>query len=178
MMHLLFDLITVALLMAAVPIDSQEVRSEVQGQPASLAGAYKITSGISGGRDIPDTRLNGRVRITDDRLTIYDLNDKEAYVADYTIEGTIEDARSEQGARITMTSVRSTREDGQGVAVAKGRIRMLGTGLMLVYDHAESADYPRDFATTSPTQNLFVMERLEGEQAESGRLPIGDTERP
>lgn len=137
-----------------------------KGQGAGrLAGTWKIASGKNGQEEIPEDRLGGRVVIEPGKMTIYDTEDSELYAIEFEAEsrGQAQQANTQgrgQGRRITMKTVRSSREDAAG-STARGLIRLQDGKLMLIYETSEDGDFPSGFEPQGDSQNMFVLERAE-----------------
>ena len=138
---------------------SQQVRGARE-----LLGTYTIMSGSSAGEEIPEDRLNGRVRITEDQMFVTDRDDNEVYVIDYEFEGP--EGGREMGRRVLMTTVRSSQEGAEG-STARGLLKVEGETVTLIYDFGDGEQYPEDFEAEKETENLFVMEKGGGEVEEA-----------
>ena len=144
-----------------------------RGQGARrLLGTYTIVSGSSAGKEIPEDRLGGRVRITEDQILINDTDDNEVYVVDYVLdrpEGrrganpaaqTKGQQRRGMGRAIRMTTVRSSVDGAEG-STARGLFKIEDGTITLIYDFGEGDHVPTDFEAEEETENLFVLEKVD-----------------
>lgn len=115
-----------------------------------LAGAYHIVSGERNGQPIPADRLRQiNVRISKDKFTTLDQDEKEIYVATYTID------KSKAPWRISMTAT-VTPDKTQGMT-AHGLIEQKEDNVRLIYALPGGAE-PASFKTADK-QQLFVLKR-------------------
>ena len=136
---------------------------------ARLAGTYRIVSGRSRGQEIPKDRLDTRVTIRGNVMTIYDRDEKELYVVEFRPaargdaqgQGQPRQKGRGMGRRILLKTVRSTRPNSEGTE-ARGLIRVEGDTVTLVYDYSAAGHFPEGFETQVESQNLFVLRKDAG----------------
>jgi uncharacterized protein (TIGR03067 family) len=114
----------------------------------NLTGEYRIVSGERNGAAIDQKELNNvTMTISGNTITTYDKEQKETFVATYTLE------TSKRPWTITMTSVKAP-ETG---AIAKGLIEADHNNVKLIYalPHGQP---PTEFKA-GVQQQMFVMEK-------------------
>jgi len=123
-----------------------------QGRDADLAGNYEIVSGEDNGKAVPEERIKGSVvRVTADTIVVVDKEDKEVYVAKYTLDS------KTAPYRITMTETGGPR--GRKGEKAVGIIQREGDNLKLAYAY-EGGIVPTEFKTKAGEKQLcFTMKR-------------------
>jgi len=139
-----------ALLMGARASATEESQADSQLAPSDLVGAYTVVSGEEFGHKVPDERVAGTtVRFTEDRVVVFDKDQKEVYGATYTLDS------GQSPCRITMTSKLGQPEE----AVALGLIEKEGDTLRLIYA-LPGGDEPTEFKTKE-RQLLFEMNKTD-----------------
>jgi uncharacterized protein (TIGR03067 family) len=138
---------------SAGPVPAQDPPGKGGGGLDKLVGAYKLVSGKKENSDVPENRLGGKVVITRDTITNFDLDNKEIYVVRYKIES------KDEPYRIAMTVARATKPDAVG-SKAHGLIKAEKGQVTLIYDYLYKGNaYPDDFEPKGETEILLVMER-------------------
>jgi uncharacterized protein (TIGR03067 family) len=113
-----------------------------------LDGGYTIVSGERDGRPLPADRVAGHaLKFTGDRVVVTDKNNKETYVASYTLD---------TGKTPWAIKMKSTVPPNGGEAT--GLVKKDGDTVTLIYALPGGAA-PTEFKTTD-RQNLFVMKNL------------------
>ncbi len=121
----------------------------------SIVGSFEVVAGEDNGKPVPDEKVVGTtVRITDDRIVVADKEDKELYVAKYTLD------TSKTPSKITMTETGGPR--GRNGSKAMGIIEAEGETLRLAYCY-EGGIVPTEFKTKAGEKQLyFTMKRKAG----------------
>jgi uncharacterized protein (TIGR03067 family) len=135
-----------ALLIFIVPACTERSSDKPQ---SNLTGEYRIVSGERNGTSIDQNKLNkATVTISDTTITTYDKEQKETFVATYTLETTV------KPWRITMTSVKAP-ETGR---IAKGLVDADHNNIKLIYA-LPNGPVPSEFKA-GEQQQMFVMEKI------------------
>jgi uncharacterized protein (TIGR03067 family) len=114
-----------------------------------LLGEYIMVSGKDNGETVPEERIKGNlVRITEDTITAVDHDEKEIYVAKYTLDTT------HTPYKIMMTVAGGPR-DSKGDK-AEGIVELKGDTLRMAYAYA-GGEIPKDFKTIGKKQLEFTM---------------------
>lgn len=173
---------------------------------ARLNGSYRVVSGRSRGQEIPKERLDTRVTIQGNVMTVYDRDEKELYVVEFrpaprgdgqgqggarekgesTGEAKTNQDQSQarepgkgqgMGRRILLKTVRSTRPGSEDTE-ARGLIKVEGETVTLVYDYSAKGEFPEGFETQGESQNLFVLRKDAPGDAETSKSEPTRKEQP
>ena len=141
-----------ALLGTAAQAQEVEKTTTTQAKANKYEGAYMIVSGENNGKPAPDEQIKGTsMRITGDTIVVADKDEKDLYIAKYTLDDT------KSPAVITMTETGGP--SGRKGAKAVGIIKKDGDDLMLAYCY-EGGIVPTDFKTKAGAKQLsFTMKR-------------------
>lgn len=139
--------------LAAGLAGAQQTRSPAKETDATgLVGNFEIASGEEGGKPTPPERVKGStVRITPDTIVVVDKDEKEVYVAKYTLN------RDAKPYRITMVETGGPR--GRKGEKAVGVIGTEGDDVKLCYAY-EGGIIPTEFKTAAGAKQLcFTLKR-------------------
>lgn len=129
--------------------------------PADLVGRYDIVSGEKYGQTIPKQEIqNTTALFTEDRVVVYDPDQKEVYGATYTMQPA---DVSDKGCSIRMVSKLSVDENSS----ADGLITQEDGYLKLIYA-LPGGQAPEEFKTDA-RQLMFVMKKRESEDKAQAR---------
>lgn len=119
-------------------------------------GSYTITAGEDNGKAAPDEHIKGTtVRITGDTIVVADKEDKELYVAKYTLD------TAKKPIKINMTETGGPR--GRKGQKAVGIIEKDGKTVKLAYAY-EGGIVPTEFKTKAGEKQLcFTLKQKDGE---------------
>ncbi len=149
-MRTLFGLMLPMTLLSTLAATSAGAVEEIKDK---LPGTYSIVSGQEGDREISEDELNGTVVINEEMMILQDNDNKELYALSYQIK----EQDKDQGCKVDMKVIRSTREGTVG-SQGKGLLKFEDDKVTIIYEYA-GKDYPADFEPKGRNQNKFVLKR-------------------
>ena len=135
-------------LFVVLPVNSEETKAKAAFDPATVVGAWKITSGLRGGDKISDEGMKTKIVITKDTITLGTGDQK--FVIGYTVDN------KASPATIDMSIKEGPVSEGKAIGIVAAD----GEGFKLCYVVQESKDTKRPTKFESTKDNnaaLFVL---------------------